>query len=164
MEGRKRGKMKEKGKGEGEEGRGAGREGKGREEARQVSGGKNSRSLARLSWPRMQSRLALLGRTGLATAKPHSSLPLVVADPNFCSRCSSPACTQSSLAASQILSTPHSLLGSHMVRSLRRQQSSCDAYFHTCHFPVTCSHIQIFPIQLDASTVWVSGFLFRSPM
>jgi hypothetical protein len=48
MEGRKRGK-KEKGKGERE------REGEGEKEGRQgkASGGKNSRSLARLSWPRM---------------------------------------------------------------------------------------------------------------
>jgi hypothetical protein len=158
MEGGKRGR-EGKGKGEGEGGRGAGREGEGREEARQVRGGKNSRSLARLSWPRMQSRLALLGQTGLATAKPHSSLPLAVADPNF---------LQSLLFSRLYSINSHrhlrssSLLGSHMARSLRRQQSSYDAYFHTCLFPLTSSHIQIFPIQLDA--FHCLGLLFPFPL
>ena len=74
-EGRKRG-WKEKGKGKG---RGEGRKGK---EGRQgkARGGKNSRSLARLSWPRMQPGLALLAWSSLATAKPHSrSLILIFA-------------------------------------------------------------------------------------
>ena len=157
-----RGKRGMEGKGKGEEGRGAGREGKGREEARQVSGGKNSCSLARLSWPRMQSRLALLGQTGLATAKPHSSLPLAVADPNFLQSLLFSRLYSINFHCISDLLPSHSLLGSHMARSLRRQQSSYDAYFHTCLFPVTSSHKQIFPIELDAFRCL--GSLFPFPL
>ena len=156
--------MKEKGKGRGK-GKGRKKEGK----QGKASGGKNSRSLARLSWPRMQAGLALLGRSSLATAKPHSSLPLAVADPNFLH----------SLLFSRLYSItsrsisdpfpPHFLVRRSHVRSLRRQLtelslplSSYDAYFHTCLF---LRHFfpQICPIQLDAFPCFGTQFPFLLP-
>jgi hypothetical protein len=141
-------KREREGKGEGE--KREGRQGK-------ASGGKNSRSLARLSWPRMQPRLALFGQSGLVTAKPHSSLPLAVADPNFLhSLLFSRLYSISSSCISDPLASPFLVRQSH-VRSLRRQLTECslphssfDAYFHPCLF---LRHFfpQICPIQLHAS-------------
>ena len=150
------------------EGKGGGEKREGRQG--KASGGKNSRSLARLSWPRMQPRLALFGQSGLVTAKPHSSLPLAVADPNFCTRCSSPACTQSARAASQILSPPHSLSGSHM--SDLSDVSSPNALYRIhpttlisilAFFFVTFSH-RYARSSFMRPVVWVPAFLFCSLM
>ena len=148
--------------------------GKGRkEEMGWASGGKNSRSLARLSWPRMQAGLALLGRSSLATAKPHSSLPLAVADPNFfAARCTSPACKYSTQSPPRPISDPFaspSLVRMSHVRSLRRQltelslpHSSFDAYFHTCLF-LRLFFPQISPIQLDAFPCFGTRLPFLLP-
>ena len=123
----------------------------------------------------MQTGLALLGRTGssLATAKPHSSLPLQVADPNiFCSFsfvALLPACTQSPLAPSQIHSPPHSLSGSH-VSDLSDVSSPNDLYrIHpSTLISIPCLFLPLFFPRYARSTlmrplVSVPAFLFCLP-
>lgn len=162
MEGRKRGK-REKGKGKGKGRKKEGKQGK-------ASGEKNSRSLARLSWPRLLVWLALLGVgqvwQRLSPILPFRLRSLILI---FRRRCSSPACTQSPLATSQILSPPHCLVRQSHVRSLRRQLTECslphssfDAYFHPCLF-LPRFFPQICPIQLDASPSFGTNFPFRLP-
>ena len=153
--------MKEKGKGRGK-GKGRKKEGK----QGKASGGKNSRSLARLSWPRMQPGLALLGQSGLATAKPHSSLPLAVADPNFLQSLLFSRLYSITSPPSQILSPPHASSGSHM--SDLSDVSSPNALYRihpTTLISIPCLFLlhffpQICPIQLHASPSFGTPFPF----
>lgn len=114
----------------------------------------------------MQTGLALLDRSGLATAKPHSSLPLVVADPNF-----SQSLHFSRLYSiiSRYISDPSHLpipcpevtcpISPTSAHRMLLPYSYYDAYFHPClfprhFFPQTC------PIQLDASPCFGTRFPF----